>query len=177
MQQARAELLLQRPQDASASAAHALDDGADCHREIIRDVTVALAQLVHGRALAATGDTAGAEAAYAKASVQNAPVHADDPLSWPLYLTESMRLASALGHTDAAARDAHLLLAALDRAEAPATHPWRLEAQLSLASWSSGNGDIAAMGGPVFDAALGRIRTWPVGARLAQWRASMHGRP
>jgi len=177
LQQARAELLLQRSQDAGASAAHALDDGGDCHREIIRDVTVALAELVHGRALAATGDTAVAEAAYAKASAQNAPVHADDPLSWPLYLIESMRLASALGHTDAAARDAHLLLTALDRAEAPATHPWRLEAQLSLASPSSGRGDVAAVDGPAFDAALGRIHVWPVGARLAQWRAGMHGRP
>jgi hypothetical protein len=61
-------------------------------------------------------------------------VYADDPLSWPLFLIESMRLASALGHADAAAHDARSLIAALDRADALPTHPWRLEARQLLAS-------------------------------------------
>ena len=174
LQQARAELLL-HAQDASASAAHALEDGATCRRDMVREVTVALAGLVRGRALVAAGDTAGAAAAYARAAAQNARVHADDPLSWPLFLTESMRLASALGHTGDAARDAHLLLAALDRAEASPSHPWRLEARLTLAGVAPGSD--APIDGPAFDAALGKIRAWPVGMRLAQWRASTHGSP
>jgi serine/threonine-protein kinase len=134
LQQARAELMLQRAADAVVTSSHALDDGSTCHRDIVRDVTVALAGLVHGRALAAAGDTAGAEAAYAKAAAQDATVYADDPLSWPLFLIESMRLASALGHADAAVHDARSLIAALDRADALPTHPWRLEARQLLAS-------------------------------------------
>jgi len=176
LQQARARLLLQQPQDAAATAARSLDDGADCH-DMEREVTVALAGLERGRALAAAGDAAGAEAAYAKAAARNAQVHADDPLSWPLYLAGSMRLASALGHADAATHDAQLLLAALDRAKALPSHPWRLEAQLTLASATPGAGSAVTIDWPAFDAALGRIRAWPVGARLAQWRAATRGRP
>ncbi|MCX7514496.1 serine/threonine-protein kinase [Frateuria hangzhouensis] len=166
LQQARARLLLQHPQAAAAHAARALADGASCHRG--RDVSLALAELAHGRALAATGDTRGAEAAYARAAASNARVHADDPLSWPLYLIESTRLARALGHGGAAARDARQLVAALDRAQAPSSHPWRLESQLTLAA--------VAVDDPAFETALGRIRHWPVGTRLARWHAGMKPR-
>ena len=176
-QQAGAELQLQRAKDAAATAAQAVDDGNSCHRDIVRYVTVALADLVHGGALAAMGNMAGAEAAYAKASVLDAQVHADDPLSWPLFLTASMRLAGTLGHTDDAVRDAHRLIAALDRAEALPSHPWRLEAQLLLADNLPGSADAAAIDTPVFDVELGAIRGWPVGARLAQRRANLHRHP
>ena len=174
LQQARAELQLDQPQEATAASARALDDGAACHRGI--DVTQALAGLVHGRALAAAGDHAGAAAAHAAGAAWNARVHADDPLSWPLYLIEATRLSAALGQRDAAARTARQLLGALDRAQASPSHPWRLEAELTLAD-AGPAGHAAAVDGPAFDAALERIRGWPVGARLAQWRAAQRGRP
>ncbi|UGB37781.1 serine/threonine-protein kinase [Frateuria soli] len=169
LQQARAQLLLHQPRVAAAAAAQAQADAATCDRS--REVTLALAVIVRGRALAAAGDRAGAGAAYARTAAWNARVHTDDPLSWPLYLVEATRLASALGHDDAAARTARQLIAALDRAQAPSSHPWRLEAQLTLAARTPGPGHAAAVDTPAFDAALGRIRGWPVGARLAQWRA------
>jgi len=168
LQQSRAQLLLQRPQQAAAAAVRAQDHGATCKRG--RTVTLALAGLANGRARAAAGDRAGAESAYVEAAAWNARVHADDPLSWPLYLIEVTRLARALGHEDAAARTAHQLIAALDSAQAPSSHPWRLEAQLTLAA-AIGTQSVAAVDGAAFDAALGRIHAWPVGARLAQWRA------
>ncbi|MGN6280439.1 protein kinase domain-containing protein, partial [Frateuria sp.] len=171
LQQSRAQLLLHQPQEAAAAAARALDDGATCHR--VRTVTLALAGIEQGRALAAAGDRLGAEAAYASAVAFNASVHADDPLSWPLYLIEATRLASALDHQDAAERTARQLIVALDRAQAPPSHPWRLEAQLTLAAAASGTPSVAAVDSPTFDTALGRIHAWPVGARLAQWRAGV----
>ena len=170
LQEARAQLLLQQPRDAAANAARALDDGATCTRS--GDVTLALAGLVHGRALAALGETAAAEAAYARASALNARVHAEDPLSWPPYLIEATRLANALGHRDLAMRTAQPLLAALDRAQAPPDAPWRLEAQLTLAAAGDPRA-VALVDTPAFAAALGRIHAWPVGVRLAQWHAGM----
>ena len=171
LQQSRARLLLRQPQEAVAAATRALADGATCQRA--RTVTLALAGIEHGRALAAAGDRSGAEAAYARAAAFNAPVHADDPLSWPLYLIDTTRLASALGHDAAAGRTARQLLAALDRAQAPPSHPWRLEAQLTLAAAAAGAPRVAVIDNRAFDTALGRIHAWPVGARLAQWRAGL----
>ncbi|HEV2622312.1 MAG TPA: serine/threonine-protein kinase [Frateuria sp.] len=175
LQQARAQLLLHQPQEAAAAAARAFDDGAACHTGT--DVTQILAGLERGRALAAAGDRAGAEAAYAAAAASNARVHADDPLSWPLYLIEATRLAGSLGHGDEAARTARQLLGALDRAQASPSDPWRLEAELTLADAGAAAHAATASDGPALDAALGRIRSWPVGVRLAQWRADERGRP
>lgn len=172
IERSRAELMLQHAADAEASGASALDGAARCRREIVRDVTMALAVLAHGRAQAAAGDVAGAEAARLQAAALAAKVHADDPLSWPLYLVESMRLARALDHPDMAADDARRLIAALDRAQAPPTHPWRLEAQLMLATAPP----LGTPEGRAFDAALASIRRWPVGVRLAQMRADQASR-
>ncbi|MGH7248246.1 MAG: hypothetical protein ACREH9_09095, partial [Pseudomonadota bacterium] len=169
LQSSRAVLLGQPALQAAVISQQAIDDGITCHRDIVRDVTVTLAQLEHGRALAAIGDVQGAQAAYAKAEAMNARTHADDPLSWPLYLIESMRLAAALDHKDDAVGDARALITALDRAEAVPMHPWRLEAQLWLAGSSSTPRDSAEAAR--IDAALARIRNWPVGARLADMRA------
>jgi serine/threonine-protein kinase len=175
IQQARAALLLGNRAGAAAVSQSAIGDGAACRRKIVRDVTVTLAELARARALAALGDKAGAEALYARTSPRSALMHADDPLSWPQFLSQSMRLAAALGHSGAAADDARLLLAALDRANALPTHPWRLEAQLLLAGQAPAH-DPATFDARAFDAALAKIRAWPVGVRLAALRADNHVR-
>lgn len=169
LQRSRAALLEKRVLQAIAVSQQTIHDGMTCRRDIVRDVTVTLAQLEYGRALAAAGDARGAQTAYARAAAMNAQTHADDPLSWPLYLIDSMRLAAALDHKDDAAVDARALIATLDRAEALPIHPWRLEARLWLAGSSSTPLDSAEA--VRFDAALARIRNWPVGARLADLRA------
>lgn len=175
IQQARAALMLDDRANAAMVSQRAMDDGAECHRQIVRDVTVTLAELAHGRALAAAGDDAGAAAIYARTSVRSALMHADDPLTWTQFLVESMRLAAALGHAHVAANDARVLLGALDRAKALPTHPWRLEAQLLLAGQASAS-DAAAFDAKALDAALAQIRPWPVGVRLAALRADSHTR-
>ena len=172
LQQVRALLLLQRAPDAVAAAQLAVSKAADCHAGTLHDLVVALALLERGRALAAAGDVAAAQADYARAAALGARVHAIDPVSWPLFLFDSMRLAETLGHHADAVRDARALIAALDRADALPTHPWRLEAQLLLAAQSQR--DAASILTPSFDAALARIQPWPVGARLARLRAQAH---
>lgn len=124
----RAELLLERPEDALASSTRALEDANDCKRDVVRITTVAFAELVHAQALAANGDTAAAEAGFGRATAHVADVHSSDPLSWPQFLVESMRLAKRLGHSADAARYAHELIGALDRAGALETSLWRKEA-------------------------------------------------
>jgi tetratricopeptide (TPR) repeat protein len=128
MDLSRAQLLLGLPGDAADSGAKAVADGGQCRRAIVRDVTVVLAELAHARALAALGDIDAAAADYARTTAMDATLHHDDPLSWPLYLVQSMRLAETLGRGDDAARFAHALTGALDRADALPTHPWRIEA-------------------------------------------------
>jgi tetratricopeptide (TPR) repeat protein len=161
IQQARALLLLQRVPDAVAAAQLAVSKAADCHG-ILHDLAVALALLERGRALAATGDIAAAQADYARAAALGTRVHSIDPVSWPLFLFDSMRLAETLGHHADAVRDARALIAALDRADASPTHPWRIEAQLLLASMPG----AAAPDRAAIEAALAKISRWPVGVRL-----------
>ena len=161
IQQARALLLLQRVPDAVAAAQLAVSKAADCHG-ILHDLAVALALLERGRALAATGDIAAAQADYARAAALGTRVHAIDPVSWPLFLFDSMRLGETLGHHANAVRDARALIAALDRADASPTHPWRIEAQLLLASMPG----AAAPDRAAIEAALAKISRWPVGVRL-----------
>lgn len=169
IQQVRALLLLQRGPEAVAAGQSAVTEASGCQAAILRDLVMALAVLERGRALAATGDASLAQVDYARATALGGRVHAIDPLSWPPYLIDSMRLARSLGHAGDAAADARMLIAALDRAQALATDPWRLEAQLLLASEPGGSGlDDAAL-----DAPLARIQGWPVGARLARMRASV----
>ena len=169
IQQARMYLLLDQPGQAVSTSARAAKDSAFCQDPT--NVTAAMARLVHGRALVMSGDLAGARVEYAKVSGLTASVHARSPLSWPFYLVESMRLANALGHAGDAARDARLLIAALDRAESLPSHPWRLEAQLLLATTSPG--EAAKIHTPAFGAALAGTRAWPIGARLSRQRAAL----
>jgi serine/threonine-protein kinase len=169
-QQARALLLLQRAPDAVAAAQIAVSKADDCHEGILHDLAVALALLERGRALAAAGDVSAAQADYARAAALDARVHAIDPVSWPLFLLDSMRLAETLGHHADAVRDARALIVALDRAAALPAHPWRLEAQLLLASAPG----AAPPNQAAIEAALAKIGQWPVGVRLARMRAQTH---
>ena len=127
LSRARAALQLARAHDAETMSSQALADAQSCKSELDRVVNVAIAQLVHGQALAAKGDMAAADAEYAAAMASASRVHAANPLFWPLFLVESARLARSLGHTDAAARQMHDLIVVLDQADALPTHPWRAE--------------------------------------------------
>ena len=176
VQEVRALILLQRAQDAVAASVKGAADAAGCHGSI-HEIAVPMADLEYGRALVAAGNSAKVEGVYRELEAHTARTHVASPLSWPLYLVESMRLAGALGHTADVARDARMLITALDRAESLPAHPWRLEAQLSLARTSSDPATRAEVNAPAFDAALASIRAWPVGVRLAQERASLRGQP
>ncbi len=156
--------------DAVAAAQRTVSEAADCHDGVLHDLVVALAWLERGRAMVAAGDAPAAQADYARAAALGARVHAIDPLSWPLFLFDSMRLAETLGHHAEALRDANALIAALDRAQALPTHPWRLEAQLLLAASTPA---AATMDRAAIDAAIARIGNWPVGGRLERLRAQM----
>ncbi|MEO7063151.1 MAG: serine/threonine-protein kinase [Dokdonella sp.] len=127
LSRARAALLLRRVRDAETMSSQALADAQSCTSELDRVVNVAIARLVHGQALAAKGDVVAADAEYARAMGSTSQVHAANPLFWPLFLIESVRLARSLGHSDAAARQVHDLVAALDRADALPSHTWRAE--------------------------------------------------
>ncbi len=166
----RALLLLQRAPDAVVAAQLAATQAADCRDGILHDLVVALASLERGRALAAAGEVSAAQADHARAMALGARVHAIDPLSWPLFLFDSMRLSETLGHHADAVRNAKALIAALDRAQALPTDPWRLEAQLLLASSTPG---AAVPDRAAIEAALAKVGKWPVGARLERMNAQM----
>ena len=169
-QLARAQLLLGQADGALVAASAAQTAASACHGALVGDDMQAMALVMHARALASAGKTADAESEYPEVVAANARVHADDPLSWPTFLMESMRLAGALGHPGDAVRHARQVLAALDRAAALPAHPWRVEAQLLLAAEPGGAAKIDT---PAFRAALAAARAWPIGARLSRQRAAL----
>jgi serine/threonine-protein kinase len=124
----RAQLMQGLAHAAAESSAKAIVDAHSCRRASSRDAHVALAELAHGRALAAAGDHDGAAADYVQAMKMAASVHHNEPPHWPLYLAQSMRLAETLGlHADAI-RHARDLIRTLDQAQALPAHPWRAQA-------------------------------------------------
>ncbi|MBS0382669.1 MAG: serine/threonine protein kinase [Proteobacteria bacterium] len=172
IQQVRAFLQLQRMPEAVGAGQSAVAEADRCRDGVLHDLALALATLERGRTLAAAGDAAAAQVDYANAMALGERVHASDPLSWPLFLVDSMHLAQSLGHHDDAVRHARTLVAALDRAQALPTHPWWLEAQLVLVGTVPRGSTVPDIG--AIDAAIAKIGNWPVSARLARMRAAAH---
>ncbi len=169
IQQTRALLLLARPAEALSASQSAVTAANACREGILHDLALALAELERARALWGAGAAAAAQAEYLHVAEMSERVHAIDPLSWPIFLIDSMRLAQALGRHDDAMRDARALIAALARAQALTTHPWRLEAQLLL----MGAHDEGMSPEATLDAQIAQIEHWPIGKRLARQHASL----